>query len=75
VMAEWTPMTTSIISIQSQVVHGHVGNSAAVLPMQAHGLNVAAVPTMLLPKPPGFETARDRVLAPERGSRNRIPMS
>jgi pyridoxine kinase len=59
------PMTTSIISIQSQVVHGHVGNSAAVLPMQAHGLNVAAVPTTLLSNPPGFATMRGRVLEPE----------
>ena len=59
------PMTTSIISIQSQVVHGHVGNSAAVLPMQAHGLNVAAVPTTLLSNHPGFETMRGRVLEPE----------
>lgn len=59
------PMTTSIISIQSQVVHGHVGNSAAVLPMQAHGLNVAAVPTTLLSNHPGFATARGRVLEPE----------
>lgn len=58
-------MTTSIISIQSQVVHGHVGNSAAVLPMQAHGLNVAAVPTTLLSNHPGFETMRGRVLEPE----------
>ena len=59
------PMTTAIISIQSQVVHGHVGNSAAVLPMQAPGLNVAAVPTALLSNHPGFETMRERVLKPE----------
>lgn len=58
-------MSTSIISIQSQVVHGHVGNSAAVLPMQVHGLNVAAVPTTLLSNHPGFETMRGRVLEPE----------
>ncbi len=58
-------MTTSIISIQSQVVHGHVGNSAAVLPMQVHGLNVAAVPTTLLSNHPGFETMRGRVLESE----------
>lgn len=58
-------MQTSIISIQSQVVHGHVGNSAAVLPMQAHGLNVAAVPTTLLSNHPGYETMRGRVLEPE----------
>ena len=31
-----------VISIQSQVVHGHVGNSAAVQPMQAMGLDDAA---------------------------------
>lgn len=37
-----------VISIQSQVVHGHVGNSAAVYAMQAEGVNVAAVPTTLL---------------------------
>lgn len=58
-------MLTSIISIQSQVVHGHVGNSAAVLPMQARGLNVAAVPTTLLSNHPGYETMRGRVLEPE----------
>jgi len=58
-------MTTSVISIQSQVVHGHVGNSAAVLPIQAHGLNVAAVPTTLLSNNPHFETMRGRVLESE----------
>ncbi|CCG40432.1 pyridoxal kinase [Magnetospirillum molischianum] len=58
-------MPTSIISIQSQVVHGHVGNSAAILPMQARGLNVAAVPTTLLSNHPGYETMRGRVLEPE----------
>lgn len=55
-------MQTSIISIQSQVVHGHVGNSAAILPMQARGLNVAAVPTTLLSNHPGFETMHAKVL-------------
>lgn len=58
-------MTTSVISIQSQVVHGHVGNSAAVLPMQVHGLNVAAIPTTLLSNNPHFETMRGRVLESE----------
>lgn len=56
---------TSIISIQSQVVHGHVGNSAAVLAMQARGLDVAAVPTTLLSNHPGFDTMRGRVLESE----------
>lgn len=37
-----------VISIQSQVAYGHVGNSAAVFPMQMHGIDVIAVPTTLL---------------------------
>lgn len=52
-------MTTSIISIQSQVVFGHVGNSAAVLPMLLRRLDVAAAalqPSALYP------TMRGRVL-------------
>ncbi len=51
-----------VISIQSQVVHGHVGNSAAAPPMQMLGLTVAAVPTTLLSNQPGYPTMRGRVL-------------
>lgn len=51
-----------VISIQSQVVHGHVGNSAAVFPMQAEGLEVAAVPTTLLSNHPHYPTMRGGVL-------------
>jgi pyridoxine kinase len=51
-----------VISIQSQVVHGHVGNSAAVYPMQAEGVTVAAVPTTLLSNHPRYPTVRGRVL-------------
>jgi pyridoxal/pyridoxine/pyridoxamine kinase len=36
----------NVISIQSQVAFGHVGNSAAVFPMQMHGIDVVDVPTM-----------------------------
>jgi pyridoxine kinase len=38
----------TVIAIQSQVVHGHVGNSAAVFPLQTCGIEVATVPTTLL---------------------------
>lgn len=55
-------MTGSVISIQSQVVHGHVGNSAAVFPMQVNGLLVAAVPTVLLSNNPHYDTLRGQVL-------------
>ncbi|NSZ09685.1 pyridoxal kinase [Agrobacterium tumefaciens] len=51
-----------VISIQSQVVHGHVGNSAAVYPMQAEGVTVAAVPTALLSNHPHYPTMRGTVL-------------
>lgn len=54
-----------VISIQSQVVHGHVGNSAAVFPMQAKGLEVAAVPTALLSNHPHYPTMHGKVLESE----------
>ncbi|MGA7810968.1 pyridoxal kinase PdxY [Bradyrhizobium sp.] len=52
----------TVISIQSQVAYGHVGNSAAVFPMQLHGIDVIAVPTTLLSNRPGYPTIRGRVL-------------
>lgn len=54
-----------VISIQSQVVHGHVGNSAAAYAIQAEGVNVAAVPTTLLSNHPRYPTLRGRVLETE----------
>jgi pyridoxine kinase len=55
----------SVISIQSQVAFGHVGNSAAVFPLQMHGIDVIAVPTTLLSNRPGYPTIRGRVLDAE----------
>jgi pyridoxine kinase len=52
----------SVITIQSQVIHGHVGNSAAVFPLQSCGLEVAAVPTTLLSNHPNYPTMRGGVL-------------
>src|ERR1700751_2398266 len=52
----------SVISIQSQVAFGHVGNSAAVFPLQMHGIDVTAIPTTLLSNRPGYPTLRGRVL-------------
>lgn len=52
----------SVISIQSQVVFGHVGNSAAIHPMMANGVEVYAVPTTLLSNRPGYPTLRGKVL-------------
>jgi len=55
----------SVISIQSQVAYGHVGNSAAAFALQMHGIDVIAVPTTLLSNRPGYPTIRGRVLEAE----------
>jgi len=52
----------SVISIQSQVAFGHVGNSAAVFPMQMRGIDVMAVPTTLFSNRPRYPTIRGQVL-------------
>jgi pyridoxine kinase len=44
----------AVLAIQSQVVYGHVGNSAAVLPLQRLGFDVFAVPTVHLAHHPGY---------------------
>lgn len=53
-----------VISIQSQVVMGHVGNSAALFPMQAAGLEVAAIPTVLFSNTPDYPTLRGAPVEP-----------
>src|SRR5580704_15311073 len=55
----------TVISIQSQVAYGHVGNSAAVFPLQMHGIDAIAVPTTLLSNRPGYPTLHGRVLDAE----------
>jgi len=46
----------SILSIQSSVAVGHVGNSAAVFPLQRLGFEVWAVPTVLFSNHPGYDS-------------------
>lgn len=57
--------TPLVLSIQSQVVFGHVGNSAAVFPMQAAGLDVAAIPTVIFSNQPAYPTLRGAPLPPD----------
>lgn len=47
------PEPLCVLSIQSEVVRGHVGNSAARFALQRLGLEVWAVPTVLLSNHPG----------------------
>ena len=44
-----------VLSISSQVVYGHVGNSAAAFVMQRMGHDVLAVPTIILSNRPGYK--------------------
>lgn len=44
----------AILSIQSEVAYGHVGNSAAVLPLQRQGFEVWPINTVQLGHHPGY---------------------
>ena len=56
------PAPIDVISVQSQLVYGHAGNSAAVPPLRALGLRVAEIPTTLLSNAPFYTTLRGRIL-------------
>ena len=56
------PAPIDVISVQSQLVYGHAGNSAAVPPLRALGMRVAEIPTTLLSNAPFYATLRGRIL-------------
>jgi pyridoxine kinase len=57
-------VTDAVLSIQSAVAYGHVGNSAATFPLQRLGLEVWPVPTVLLSNHTGYPTWHGRALVP-----------
>ncbi len=56
----------AILSIQSSVAFGHVGNSAASLPLQRLGFDVWPVNTVQLGHHPGYGRFSGHVVEPER---------
>ncbi len=54
-----------VLSIQSQVIYGHVGNNAGVFPLQRNGIEVWAVPTGVLAFNPSYGPPAHRPTAPE----------
>lgn len=58
-----TGPVTTILSIQSSVAFGHVGNSAAVFPMQRRGVEVWPVNTVQFSNNTSYESWRGPLLA------------
>jgi len=56
----------AVLSIQSQVAYGHVGNSAATLPLQRLGFDVIPINTVQLAHHPGHGSWRGYKVEPER---------
>lgn len=54
-----------ILSIQSAVAHGHVGNSAAVFPLQRIGVDVLPVNTVNFSNHTGYGSWRGPLIPPE----------
>ncbi|MBV8414912.1 MAG: pyridoxal kinase, partial [Verrucomicrobia bacterium] len=58
-------MSLTILSIQSSVAYGHVGNSAAVFPLQRIGVEVWPVNTVHFSNHTGYQSWRGMVLPVE----------
>ena len=55
-----------VLSVSSQVVYGHAGNSAGVFALQRMGHEVLALPTVLLSNRPGYGAIAGEAIEPAR---------
>ena len=55
-----------VLSISSQVVYGHIGNSAAAFVLQRMGNDVMAVPTIILSNRPGYKAIQGERTDPQK---------
>jgi hypothetical protein len=53
----------NILSIQSHVAYGHVGNAAATFPLQRLGVEVWPIHTVQFSNHPGYGFFRDELIA------------
>nr|WP_202892074.1 pyridoxal kinase PdxY [Kribbella shirazensis] len=62
---EWDDRAVKILSIQSAVAYGHVGNSAAVFPLQRIGVEVLPVYTVNFSNHTGYGAWRGPLISPD----------
>lgn len=56
---------SKILTIQSQVAYGYVGNNAAELAIQLHGIDAICLPTVILSSHTGFNPVYGQAVTPE----------
>ena len=64
-LGPWDDACVKVLSIQSAVAYGHVGNSAAVFPLQRIGVEVLPVNTVLFSNHTGYGAWRGPLIAPD----------
>jgi pyridoxine kinase len=62
---KWDDRSVTILSIQSAVAYGHVGNSAAVFPLQRIGVEVIPVYTVNFSNHTGYGAWRGPLISPD----------